>query len=69
MKKVSFSVIAGIALFTMSCNKDVCTECHYDDADGNEVELGEKCEDEIETLEAEGHTVDGTTYDVHCGEH
>ena len=64
--------ILGIALLSLSftfvsCKK--CGECHYDAADGSEVELGEYCGDDLENLEKNGHVIDGTTYTVHCGEH
>ena len=36
---------------------------------GPEVELGEKCDDALEELEASGYAVNGTTYEVHCHEH
>ena len=66
MKKVIYlAVFAMVSL--SSCKKDECKECHYDGPNG-EVELGEKCGDDIEDLEASGHTVDGQTYTVHCGE-
>ena len=53
----------------VSCKKNQCSECHYDDAQGLEVELGEKCGDELETLEANGYNLGGVNYDVHCHEH
>ena len=57
MKKVVFSVafIATSLILVTSCNKNKCHECHYDDASGNEIPLGEKCGDEVETLEANGY--------------
>lgn len=59
-----FSVIAVLA----SCEKNKCHECHYDKA-GAEIELGEKCGDELEALEANGYTDTTGTYTVHCHEH
>ncbi|WP_070137718.1 hypothetical protein [Crocinitomix algicola] len=69
MRKVRLTIgIAAVALagLTTSCKK--CHECHYDGPDG-EVELGEKCGDDLEALEDNGYTVDGTNYTVHCHEH
>lgn len=60
--------IALSALLAISCEKS-CHECHYEDANDMEVELGEKCDDELEELEANGITVAGTTYEVHCHDH
>ena len=68
MKKAVLIVVAALAFVTMSCKKDECHECHYDGPNG-EVELGEKCGDELENLEASGINVDGTNYEVHCHEH
>ena len=61
-----------IALFgfflIVSCKKNQCAECHYDGANGAEVELGEYCGDDLENIEADGYS-DGTTmYEVHWGE-
>ena len=50
-----------------SCEKN-CHECHYD-LNNAEVDLGEKCDEELEKLEKDGYTVDGVTYEVHCHEH
>lgn len=68
MKKLilSFAIIGSVAM--ISCTKDECHECHYDGPNG-EVELGEKCGDELESLEANGYEDNGTTYTVHCHEH
>lgn len=70
MKIKSFLAVAAIASLAIlsACNKEECHECHYDDANGDEVEIGEKCGDEIEDLEANGYEKDGVTYTVHCGE-
>lgn len=59
--------VSLIALSFSSCKKDECAECHYDGPNG-EVELGQKCNDEIEDLEKNGYKKDGQTYTVHCGE-
>lgn len=68
MKKAGLITVAALAFVTMSCKKDECHECHYDGPNG-QVELGEKCGDELENLEASGINVDGTNYEVHCHEH
>jgi hypothetical protein len=60
--------IASLCLFALtfvSCNKNQCSNCHYDKA-GAEIELGEKCGNEMETLEANGYTDTTGTYTVHC---
>lgn len=71
MKKVSVifffsSMVAGLSL--ASCKKNQCSECHYD-KNGAEIELGEKCGDELESLEAGGYMVNDTLYEVHCHGH
>lgn len=70
MKKMSVAIMVGAFVFGTgftSCKK--CEECHYDDANGEEVEMGEYCGDDLEKLESEGETtVGGVTYEVHCGE-
>ena len=68
MKKGIVCILAIGTLVLVSCNKNKCYDCHYDGPNG-EVELGEKCGDEVKELEENGHTVDGTNYTVHCGEH
>jgi hypothetical protein len=52
----------------VSCKKNKCAECHYDKNDV-EVELGEKCGDDLESLESSGYMVNDTLYEVHCHEH
>ncbi len=71
MKKVKFTLVltamvAGLSV--ASCKKNKCAECHYD-KNGAEVELGEKCGDDLESLEASGHIDNDTLYEVHCHEH
>ena len=68
MKKSVLLVVAVAGLALVSCKKDECHECHYDGPNG-EVELGEKCGDELESLEANGYNENGTNYVVHCHEH
>lgn len=69
MKNLGKFLVAGLVLAAFSCNKSECHECHYEDATGDEVELGEKCDDDLENLEANGYPVDDSTYTVHCHEH
>lgn len=70
MKKIFFATITAALLYLAmtSCNKVGCHECHYDGPNGME-DLGEKCDGEIEDLEANGYEVNGTIYPVHCEEH
>ncbi|WP_027419048.1 hypothetical protein [Crocinitomix catalasitica] len=58
-----------IALTTFaSCKK--CAECHYD-FNESEIELGEFCKDDLESIEHDGYYDSATdsTYEVHCHEH
>ena len=59
--------VTVIFVLLISCGKK-CHDCHYDGPNG-EVELGEKCGDEVEDLESKGYTVDSIQYTVHCHEH
>lgn len=71
MKINSFGALVAGAVITLvlaSCKKEECHECHYE-YNGQEVELGERCGDDLKNLEASGYAVDGTVYDVHCHEH
>lgn len=68
MKSKAVMLAFGALVFA-SCNKTECHECHYENAQDQEVELGEYCDEELEKIEKDGYTVDGTTYDVHCHEH
>jgi hypothetical protein len=72
MKSKINVMILSASLFmffgTTSCKKNKCHECHYD-KNGAEVELGEKCGDDLENLEAKGYTDATGTYTVHCHEH
>jgi hypothetical protein len=68
-KSISLVALALVASsFLSSCKKNQCTECDYE-KNGLEVELGEKCGDDIEALEASGYNDGGTVYEVHCHEH
>jgi hypothetical protein len=64
-----FGSVVFLAATMQSCTKNKCHECHYDDASGHEVEIGEKCGDELETLEANGYTDSTGNYVVHCHGH
>lgn len=68
MKRTIIAATAVGILALVSCNKNKCYECHYDGPNG-EVEIGEKCGDEVKELEENGYTVDSVTYEAHCGEH
>lgn len=61
------ALAVGMVVF-VSCEKNKCHECHYD-KNGAEVELGEKCGDDLESLEANGYTDSTGNYVVHCHEH
>jgi len=65
---IGLAASAVLVFGLTSCNKEECHECHYE-MDGQEVELGEKCDDALTELEASGYALNGTTYDVHCHEH
>ena len=65
--KTNLYLFLFAAIFFASCEKN-CHECHYDFND-TEVELGEKCDDDLEEIEKNGYTVDGVTYEVHCHDH
>ena len=65
---IGLTACAVLFLTLTSCKKEECHECHYE-KNGAEVELGEKCDDDLSNLEANGIAVDGTVYDVHCHEH
>lgn len=70
MKKLTNNllIIAALSVFAVSCDKSECHECHYD-KDGAQIELGEKCDSDLEVLEKDGVVVNGVTYEVHCHEH
>lgn len=68
-RKQLLLALSALALTFASCTKPECHECHYDGPNG-EVELGEKCDEDLENIEASGYTAaDGVTYEVHCHEH
>jgi hypothetical protein len=74
MKNVKISLFAiGLSIMSVSCNKEECHECHYDQVENGittEVELGLKCDDELKAVEANGYTdAAGNNYEVHCHEH
>jgi hypothetical protein len=65
--KVLLTFAAAVILLCLaSCKKNKCTACHYDKA-GAEIELVEKCGDEMESLKANGYKDFTGTYIVHCG--
>jgi len=71
MKKLVLNVAPFLfaGFLVISCDKNKCHECHYD-KNGSEVELGEKCGQELKDLEALGTFTDSTgNYVVHCDEH
>lgn len=68
MKNAKLILAVAIVLLAFACKKEECHECHYE-KNGTEVELGEKCGDDLENLEASGFNDDGTVYEVHCHEH
>ena len=68
MTKIHWSVAVLSFAALVSCKKNKCHECHYD-KNGSQIELGEKCGDELEQLESGGFSVNDTIYEVHCHEH
>lgn len=69
-KNTILTLLAVVSFTIVGCTKPECHECHYEDANNNEVELGEYCDDELEDLEANGYTdSNGDHHEVHCHEH
>ncbi|MCT4560564.1 MAG: hypothetical protein N4A41_04225 [Crocinitomicaceae bacterium] len=69
MMKTTVALLAlGLVTLT-ACKKEECHECHYENANNEEVELGEKCGDELENLEKDGYSDGTNVYEVHCHEH
>ena len=68
-RKLTAILILIMSYTFTSCKKEECHECHYDGLGEVEVELGEKCGDELKDLEANGYAADGTVYEVHCHGH
>ncbi len=65
MKKLL--LVSSLSLFLFSaCNK--CAACHYD-FNGDEVEIGEYCGDDLEMIENSGFQEGDSTYTVHCHDH
>ena len=64
MKKVAIFLGAVAVISLSACNK--CAECHAaTDINGTEYELeelGNFCDDELESIEASGHNVSDTLY-------
>lgn len=69
VSKIASMIVLVASTMLISCKKDECHECHYENAKNEEVELGVKCNEELEDLEASGITVDGVKYEVHCHGH
>lgn len=71
--KATILILGSVLALATSCSKDECHECHYEkmvNGAETEVELGEKCGDDLVNLEKDGFTdIDGTKYEVHCHEH
>ena len=67
MKKISFAATAVLFSAVTSCKKEECHDCHYDFNEAK-IELGERCGDALETLEADGYPLDGEVHEVHCHE-
>lgn len=68
MKKVALLFVIFTATI-VSCKKEDCHECHYEDASNNEVELGNYCGSDLENIEKNGYSDGTNTFDVHCHEH
>lgn len=70
MKHKIFTLLAVSLsmLVFVSCKKDECHECHFE-LNGQEVELGNKCGEDLKSLEKNGYMQDGVLYEVHCHEH
>lgn len=70
MKKRKFAVLVTVVVTLTSLNScKKCHDCHYD-KDGQEIELGEICDEEkINDYEKNGYKIDTNTYVVHCHEH
>jgi len=67
--KIGIAALAFVGFAFVGCSKNKCSECHYEDTTGAEVELGEYCGDDREDIEANGYSDGTTTWEVHCGEH
>jgi len=68
MKKITIAVIVLGSISFTSCKK--CADCHYDDANGNEVEIGEFCDDDLKNAEENGYQLNDTTLvTLHCEAH
>lgn len=65
---LKFALLTIVGLSIVSCKKEQCHECHYEKND-TEVELGEKCGNDLKDLETNGYNDSGTNYEVHCAEH
>ena len=70
MKTISLMTLAIMVSWSFSsCKKEACAECHYDLNSAETVEIGEKCGDDLSSVESNGIAVGDTIYEVHCHEH
>ncbi len=73
MRKTSLVAVALMLIFSIglhSCKKkETCHDCHYENDNNQEVDLGKKCGNELEALERDGIVVDGKKREVHCHDH
>jgi hypothetical protein len=67
MKVIAFVVVA-LSVTLVACKKEECHECHYD-KDGQMIEIGELCGEDLKNHEKNGIEVGGVIYEVHCHEH
>lgn len=67
--QLSGALLVVSSLTLNSCGKNKCHECHYD-LNGQEVDLGEYCGDDLKSMEANGYTDSlGVLHEVHCHKH
>lgn len=62
-------VALPIGLLSVSCKKNECHECHYENDQDVAIEIGKYCGKDLENIEKNGFSVGSTTYEVHCHEH
>lgn len=63
--------ILGFSILTIlsACKKNECHECHYENAQNEEIELGTYCGKDLENIEKNGISNSEGTFEVHCHEH
>ena len=68
MKKLLF---ISLPVFTLlvSCKKNECHECHYENDQDVKIELGNYCGKDLENIEKNGYSDGQKSYEVHCHEH